>query len=125
MEASRAAAALVLGESVEACRHVEEVTRRRSVWRSDHWWAMRSRASQSSNSGWEGGLPLWPKSLGVVTRPALKQSCQSRLTMTRAVRGLSGAVIHAARAERRWEAGSWVAGCGKTTGMPWVTVASG
>ena len=42
-----------------------------------------------------------PKSLGVATIPRPKCPCQSRLTITRAVRGWSGRTSHSARARRR------------------------
>ena len=44
---------------------------------------------------------MLPKSLGVSTRPWPKWYCQMRLTITRAVSGLSGSVIHSASASRR------------------------
>ena len=46
-------------------------------------------ASQSSSSGCVGGSLRTPKSLGVRTRPAPKWFSQTRLTITRAVSGLS------------------------------------
>ena len=55
-------------------------------------WATSSVASQSSSSGCDGGSPRTPKSLGVATIPRPKWCCQSRLTITRAVSGLSGRV---------------------------------
>src|SRR5712675_2430131 len=47
----------------------------------------KSRASQSSNSGWLGRPPMTPKSSVVSTSPAPKSSAHMRLTVTRAVRG--------------------------------------
>ena len=61
------------------------------------------RASQSSSSGWVGGSPIVPKSLGVRTRPTPKWYCQTRLTITRAVSGLSRSVNHRASVSRRRE----------------------
>ena len=48
-----------------------------------------STASQSSSSGCDGGSPILPKLLGVRTMPSPKWCCQRRLTITRAVSGLS------------------------------------
>ncbi len=44
--------------------------------------------------------PRWPKSLGVATRPLPKWYCQMRLTITRAVSGLSLLAIQLASALR-------------------------
>ena len=46
-------------------------------------------------------LPFLPKSLAVLTRPWPKWCCQIRLTMTRAVKGLSRLAIHSASSLRR------------------------
>ena len=60
-----------------------------------------SIASQSSNSGCVGRSPRKPKSLAVATMPLPKWCCQSRLTITRAVSGLSFDAIQFASASRR------------------------
>src|ERR1700722_13925917 len=60
-----------------------------------------SDAIQSSNSGCVGGVPLAPKSLGVLTKPSPKWYSQRRFTIPRAVSGLAGAVIQFAKATRR------------------------
>ena len=52
--------------------------------------SMNSPASQSSSSGWVGGVPRRPKSDGVGTIGLPKWCCQMRLTITRAVRALAG-----------------------------------
>ena len=46
-------------------------------------------ARKSRSSGCDGAAPILPKSDGVSTRPVPKWWCQTRLTMTRAVRGWS------------------------------------
>ena len=51
--------------------------------------SMNSTASQSSSSGWLGNVPCVPKSSSVSTRPRPNSCAQKRLTMTRAVSGLS------------------------------------
>ena len=48
-----------------------------------------SAASQSRRSGWVGNSPWKPKSSMVRTKPRPKNACHWRLTMTRAVSGLS------------------------------------
>ena len=58
------------------------------------------RASQSSSSGWVGGLPRVPKFDGVATIPRPKWCCHTRLTITRAVRGLCGEVSQSASSSR-------------------------
>ena len=63
--------------------------------------ATNSVASQSSSSGWRRPSPIVPKSLGVATIPRPKWCCQRRLTITRAVSGLSGRVSQSASAVRR------------------------
>jgi hypothetical protein len=60
-----------------------------------------STASQSSSSGCVGGSPIFPKFSSVDTMPRPKCFCHSRLTMTRAVSGLSGEAIQRASASRR------------------------
>src|SRR6266850_2085942 len=45
---------------------------------------MNSEASQSSNRGWEGMPPKFPKSLGVFCKPSPKCQYHRRLTATRA-----------------------------------------
>ncbi len=62
--------------------------------------SMNCCASQSSSSGCEGQVPCEPRSSGVVTSPWPKTSFQSRLTMTRATRGLSSATNQLARSSR-------------------------
>ena len=73
-------------------------------------WSMKSLASQSSSSGWDGGSPCRPKSLGVRTSASPKCQPQTRLTRTRAVRGLSAAVNQVASAARRFSGEPLVAG---------------
>ena len=62
---------------------------------------MNSTESQSSNSGCVGGSPILPKLSSVATMPRPKWWNQIRLTITRAVSGLSGDAIHSASANRR------------------------
>src|SRR5438105_1100866 len=62
--------------------------------------SMNSTASQSSSSGCDGFSPCAPKSSEVRTRPRPKNSCQIRLTMTRAGSGFSRETIQRARANR-------------------------
>ena len=61
---------------------------------------MNERARSSSSSGCEGGSLRRPKSLGVVTSPAPKCQCQTRLTSTRAVSGLRGSTMARASSSR-------------------------
>src|SRR5262249_46961936 len=79
-------------------------------------------ASQSSNSGWVGGSPIVPKSLDVRTQPVPKWDCQRRLTLTRAVSGLSGRVNHRARVSRRSEVLASGGGA-ETLGWDWTNTA--
>ena len=58
---------------------------------------MNSVASQSSNSGWVGIEPCVPKSSLVSTIPRPKSCSQYRLTVTRAVSGLSSDTSQFAR----------------------------
>ena len=60
-----------------------------------------SLASQSSNAGWEGALPLRPKSKTVVTSGLPRCRIQMWLTATRAVSGFRGSTIQSASARRR------------------------
>src|SRR5262249_48796561 len=62
-----------------------------------------SLASQSSSSGCVGGVPRLPKLLVERTMPRPKWCCQTRLTITRAVSGLSLLAIQFANASRRPE----------------------
>ena len=62
----------------------------RCIALTDHPLWMNSTASQSSSSGWVGGSPRVPNSLGVGTSPVPKWCCHSRFAMTRAVRRFSG-----------------------------------
>ena len=62
---------------------------------------MNSTASQSSSSGCDGGSPILPKLLGVRTSPSPKWCCHRRLTITRAVSGLSRCTSHSAKPRRR------------------------
>src|SRR5579872_7445144 len=64
-------------------------------------WRMNSVDSQSSNSGFDGGSPIFPKLPGVGTIAVPKCHPQMRLTMTREVNGLSGEAIHSPNARRR------------------------
>src|SRR5258708_6342489 len=61
---------------------------------------MKSVASQSSSSGWEGHSPLVPKSSAVFTRRVPKNCCQKWLTVTRAVRGCFGSTSQRAKLRR-------------------------
>ena len=60
-----------------------------------------SFASQSRSSGWLGGSPSRPKSLGVPASPRPKWYCQIRLTITRVESGLSLPLIQRASASLR------------------------
>ena len=62
--------------------------------------SMNRLAKEVEELGMGGGSPLTPKSLGVETRPTPKCSCQIRLTITRAVNGLSGLAMAWARSRR-------------------------
>src|SRR6185369_7289517 len=93
---------------------------------------LNSDASQSSNSGCVGDSPSWPKLLDDRTRPRPKWCCQIRLTITRAVRRLSGDVIQSARAVLRPEdfiagvfAGMTGAAASKIAGNPSSTLFPG
>ena len=81
-----------------------------------------STASQSSSSGWVGASACWPKSSTEATIPRPKTSAQMRLTVTRAVSGFSGEVIHFASPRRlRGRSGSSVcsaAGVPGSTALP-------
>ena len=69
-----------------------------------HFKRTNSVASQSSNCGLDGGSPYEPEFSAVLTSPMPKESCQNRLTATRAVSGWSGLTSHFARAKREgWE----------------------
>ena len=57
-------------------------------------------ARWSSNSGWVGVSPSRPKLSGVRTSPWPNRCCQMRLTITRAVSGLSGEAIQSASSSR-------------------------
>ena len=63
---------------------------------------MKSEASQSSSSGWLGGLPCVPKSSDVRTSPCPNNSCQKRLTATRAVKGFCIRNQPACQVQARW-----------------------
>ena len=71
-----------------------------------HFSSVNFTASQSSNSGFVGGVPLRPKSLAVSTMPRPKWNCQIRFTMTRAVNGFSGLAIQLASVIRRPRVGN-------------------
>ena len=60
----------------------------------------KSRASQASSSGCVGGVPARPKLSVERTIPRPKYSCHRRLTITRAVNGLSLSAIHLANSRR-------------------------
>ena len=60
-----------------------------------------SVASQSSSSGWEGGVPERPKFDGLLTMPRPKCRSQMWFTITRAVSGWFGCVNQRAKARRR------------------------
>ena len=72
----------------------------RCMFLTDHPSSTNRAASQSSNSGWVGGVPNLPKLLGVRTMPSPKCFCQMRLTITRAVRGFCGEAIQSASSKR-------------------------
>ena len=59
-----------------------------------------SAARKSSSFGWVGGATFVPKSLGVATNALPNRRCQTRLTITRAVRGFCGAAIARAISSR-------------------------
>ena len=80
----------------------------------------RSAASRAARGG-VGGSPSRPKSLAVPTRPRPKWYCQTRLTITRVVSGLSGWVSQLASAVRR-PVGWRVGGTGTVSGWPSRTV---
>ena len=63
--------------------------------------SINSQASQSSNSGCEGGLPFLPKLTTVETNALPKWRNHMWLIATRAVSGLSLLAIQLARASRR------------------------
>ena len=69
-----------------------------------------STASQSSNSGCDGGAPIVPKSSLVSTRPRPYRASQRRLTITRAVSGLSRLTSQRARPRRFGGSSSDMAG---------------
>ena len=66
---------------------------------------MNRPARWSRSSGWEGSPPRWPKSSGVATSPLPNTHCQTRLTITRAVSGLSAEAISRATSPRPLPAG--------------------
>jgi hypothetical protein len=81
-----------------------------------------SLASQSSNSGCDGGSPCTPKSALVRTRPVPKNCCHNRFTATRAVSGFSFATIQFAKSRRVARAvGSASLSGGSTAGTPGST----
>src|SRR5262245_16432105 len=65
---------------------------------------MSSHASQSSNSGCEGGSLCIPKSSGVVTIPMPKYACHKRFTTARAVVGERLSTSHFAKVRRELQA---------------------
>ena len=81
--------------------------------------SMNSQASQSSSSGWLGGVPCVPKSLSVSTRPRPKYACQIRFTATLAVSGLRRSTSQRARSMRSGGVpGLESSRRGKTAGTP-------
>src|SRR3978361_866898 len=66
----------------------------------DHPDATNRRARWSRSAGWLGRSPILPKLLGVATSPRPKWCSQTRLTITRAVSGLSGLAMARARSSR-------------------------
>ena len=56
-------------------------------------------ASQSSSAGFDGAFSARAEVVGVRTRPSPKWCCQIRLTITRAVSGLSGRASHSASSQ--------------------------
>ena len=88
--------------NLKLCRYVSLVRISRCSFFSDQSAScMNQSASQSSSSGCVGRAPIWPKSLGVATSPSPKWCCQTRLTITRAVSGLSALAIQRASVSRR------------------------
>jgi hypothetical protein len=85
--------------------------------------SINSTASQSSNSWFAGGSLVVPKSSVDFTEPTPKISCQNRLTVTRAVSGLSAELIHLARPRRFVGAPAGIA-C-STPGVAAVTLSFG
>ena len=82
---------------------------RRCIALIDQPEARKSAASQSSSSGWVGGVPRRPKSEGVGTIGLPKWCCQIRLTITRAARSRGGpSVSQRARASRPLPVGGQV-----------------
>src|SRR5213075_3045727 len=76
-------------------------TRRSSDLFMLHSLSSKSLASQSSSSGWLGGCPKRPKSLGDSASPWPKCCCHSRFASTRDGKGLSRDTIHFANSVRR------------------------
>ncbi len=62
--------------------------------------SMKSTASQSSNSGCDGSEPCVPKSSSLTTRPVPNNWAHTRLTITRAVNGLSRLTSQCAKPSR-------------------------
>src|SRR5262245_10680775 len=104
-------------EKPEAILYVSEFMIRRCICLTLQPRRTNSVASQSRSSGCDGLTPIFPKLLGVGTMPRPKCQCQIRLTMTRAVSGLSADAIHSANARRRPLLtplrGEWVIGGGE------------
>ena len=65
------------------------------------WLRRPRRASQSSNSGCFGFLPVVPKLFGLPARGVPIVHCQMRFAITRAVSGFFPSAIHSASAFRR------------------------
>ena len=74
---------------------------RRCSFLNDQPSSINVAASQSSNSGCVGSLPVPPKLFGLPAIAWPKCHCQTRFTITRAVSGFSLLVIHCANSVRR------------------------
>src|SRR5262249_49118859 len=92
--------AVLVESGTLANRYVCDRTMSRCIALIDQPLSMNRLASQSSNSGCEGGWPFKPKLEGVDTSPLPKGCCQRRVALTRAVRGFSGAVNQRANSNR-------------------------
>ncbi len=106
------------------CRYVAEVTIVRIKTLRLQPEAMNSVASQSSNSGCDGGSPWSPKFSVVATSPRPKRDCHSALTATLAVSGFAGSISHRPRSYRSGSPRRPRSG-GKKAGVPGRTSSPG
>ena len=88
------------GVVTAACRYAADVTISLNIPFTFQPDSRNSTASQSSNSGCDGGVPCDPKSSAVFTIPVPKTSCQNRLIATRATSGFAGSTSHFASPKR-------------------------